>query len=411
MGTVSSMAKKRLPPGGGVNISDTTLRDGAQMPGIFLSDSHKLRIFEYLHEIGIEKVECFVFSESDRRIVQRMLDQGYPKPRVTGWARANREDLDAVAGLEGIDETGILMSVSDLHIFKKLRFGSRTEAHKAYVSALSYALEKGLTVRCHLEDVTRADFYGFVAPLVREILQLHPDAILRLCDTVGIGLPDPNMDLPRSVPRLISATGGLGARSIETHMHDDFGLAVANSLIGFDYGARWTSATFLGIGERAGNAKLEEILINLHHVEGMEGRYNLSCLSEFAEFMEREVGVCLPANKAVVGRNAFVHRSGIHTAAVLSDPSTYEPYSPNLVGNERRLVLGPTSGTEILASKVNEILEEFGSCVRLRKNDGRLKAIRDELEQRYSAGDSETKISEVDQSELKGLVRKYVVAV
>ncbi|MBM3133377.1 MAG: isopropylmalate synthase, partial [Chloroflexi bacterium] len=297
-----SIPKKRLPPGAEVHISDTTLRDGAQMPGIVMGEPHKLRIFDYLHQIGIEKVECFVFSEADRTITERMLERGYAYPRVTAWARANKDDIDTVARVGGIDEVGILMSVSDLHIFKKIGFPDRGEAEKSYLSAFSRALEKGLAVRCHLEDVTRSDFSGFVAPLVEKMLALAPDAIIRICDTVGIGLPDPNMELPRGIPHLVRALKALGVKHVETHMHDDFGNAVANSLAGFDYGADWTSAAFLGIGERAGNAKMEEILINLQYVEGLQNQYDLSCLTEFAGFMERELGIAVPGNKAVIGK-------------------------------------------------------------------------------------------------------------
>jgi len=377
------------------------------MPGIFLNESHKLRIFEYLHRIGIEKLECFVFSPSDRAVAERMLEKGYTHPAVTAWARANRDDIEAVARVRGIRETGILMSVSDLHIFKKMGFASRPEAERSYLDAMAYALEKGLAVRCHLEDITRADFHGFVAPLVEKMLRIAPDAVIRVCDTVGIGLPDPRAELPRGIPRLIRALKDLGVRHIETHMHDDFGLAVANSLIGFDYGADWTSAAFLGIGERAGNAAMEEILINLAHTEGLQSRYDLSCLAELARFMEAELGLVIPGNKAVVGKNAFVHRSGIHGAAVIKEPRTYEPFPPELVGGRRELVAGPTSGLEIVTYKVNEILAAYKRGVSLSKDDPRIRAIFEEVRGFYE-GKEPRKNPDVLPEEMEALVRKHI---
>lgn len=403
-----SIPRKKLPPGAEVHLSDTTLRDGAQMPGIFMSPSHKLRIFDYLHRIGIEKVECFVFSESDRATVERMLERGYERPVVTGWARASREDIDAVAAVKGIRETGILMSVSDLHIFRKIGFASRREAERSYLAALDYALGKGLAARCHLEDVTRSDFSGFVVPLVKQIQTIAPEAIIRVCDTVGIGLPDPFMEPPRGIPRLIQALKDLGVRHIETHMHDDFGNAVANSLAGFDYGADWTSAAFLGIGERAGNAAMEEILINLHYTDGITGRYDLGCLTELGHFMETELGIALPGNKAVVGRNVFVHRSGIHGAAVIRDPRTYEPFPPNLIGSQRALVAGPTSGLEIVAYKVNEVLSARKMGMILSKDDPRIRAIFEEVRGFYEGKERRQEGADVSPEEMEALVRKHI---
>lgn len=402
-----SIPPKKLPPGAEVHLSDTTLRDGSQMPGIFMSPSHKLRIFDYFHRIGIEKVECFVFSESDRATVERMLERGYEHPAVTGWVRANKEDIDAVTRVEGIRETGILMSVSDLHIFKKIGFASRRDAERSYLDALSYALEKGLAVRCHLEDVTRSDFSGFVVPLVRRILAIAPEAIIRVCDTVGIGLPDPAIEPPRGIPRLVRALKDLGVRHIETHMHDDLGNAVANSLAGFDHGADWTSAAFLGIGERAGNAAMEEILVNLHFTEGLRDRYDLGCLTELAHFMETELGIAVPGNKAVVGKNVFVHRSGIHGAAVIRDPRTYEPFSPELIGAQRSLVAGPTSGLEIVAYKVNEVLAARNVGMTLSKDDPRIQAIFEEVRGFYD-GRERRQTADVSPEEMEALVRKHI---
>ena len=190
-------------------------------------------------------------------------------------------------------------------------------------------------------------------------------------------------------------------------MHDDFGNAVANSLAGFDYGAGWTSAALLGIGERAGNAAMEEILINLHYTEGFEGRYDLSCLMELVRFMEAELGIVVPGNKAVVGKNVFVHRSGIHAAAVIRDPRTYEPFPPELIGADRALIAGPTSGLEIVAYKVNEVLAARRMGMTLSKDDPRIRAIFEEIRGFYD-GNERRQRADVSSEELETLVLKHI---
>ena len=157
----------------------------------------------------------------------------------------------------------MLMSVSDVHIFDKIRFESKEEAMQRYLEAFEYAADHGLRVRIHLEDVTRADFEGFVIPLVKETLRISKETIYRICDTLGFGLPYESAPLPFGIPKMVSLFREIGVKNIEMHMHDDFGLATANSIAGILHGANWISGTLLGIGERAGNAPLEEILLIL----------------------------------------------------------------------------------------------------------------------------------------------------
>ena len=185
--TYEDMPKIKLPLDQEIKISDSTLRDGAQMPGIVFKKAHKLHIYDYLNEIGIEKTEVFLYNERDRSAVRDMLDRGYDVPEVTGWARAVPKDIDLVLDMDGIKETGILMSVSDVHIFDKIGLNSREEAEEKYLNALQYAVDHGLRVRCHLEDITRADFKGFVTPFVKKIVEITPDALIRVCDTLNYG--------------------------------------------------------------------------------------------------------------------------------------------------------------------------------------------------------------------------------
>ena len=403
--TYEDMPKIKLPLGQEVKISDSTIRDGAQMPGIVLKKAHKLRIHDYLHEIGIEKIEAFLYNERDRSAVREMLDRGYEVPEVTAWARAVPKDIDLAIDMDGIEETGILMSVSDVHIFDKMGLKSRGEAEEKYLSALQYAIDHGLRVRCHLEDVTRADVKGFVIPFVKKIVERAPDSIIRVCDTLNYGLPFPEVDLPYSIPKMIKLLKDVGVKNIETHVHDDFGLGLTNTLAGYWYGANWSNLTFLGIGERAGNTEMEKTLIFLMcRVEGFQ-KYNPKSLVKFAEYMEEEIGVRVPRNKAIVGKNVFAHESGIHAAGIIKNPFTYEPFPPELVGGKRELLIGDSSGTEVIRYKVEEALRELMHLeLSIDKNDPRVKSIQRDIQKLY---DEETRVSCISDEELRAYVEKY----
>jgi isopropylmalate/homocitrate/citramalate synthase len=400
-----SLPRLRLPLGQDAFISDSTLRDGAQMPGVVIKAKDRLKIFEYLHRIGIDKLELFLFTKTDKEAASSMINCGYCKPEVTGWARANLKDIDLVLKTDGIRETGILMSISDVHIQTKMGMKSRGEAIALYLKAMEYALDHGLHVRAHLEDITRADLKGFVYPFVREILERDPDCILRLCDTLGFGVPFAGACDPYGIPEIVSSLQALGARNIETHIHDDFGLGTANSLAGYWHGANWSNLTFMGIGERAGNSELEKALLFLvQRVEGFQ-KYDLSCLSEFAKYVEERIGIRIPRNKAVVGSNIFAHESGIHTAGVIKNPFIYEPYPPELVGGRRKIMIGSTSGTDVVRFKVEETLRDLMHIeASLSKDDWRIRAIYGEIMRLY---DQELRNSCISDEEMRAYVEKY----
>ena len=284
---------------------------------------------------------------------------------------------------------------------------STEAAREKYLGALDYALDHGLSTGAHLEDVTRSDLEGFVYPLISEILDRDPGCTIRLCDTTGFGLPFCDVPGPFGLPRMIARIREMGAGNIETHMHNDFGLAAANSIAGFWHGANWSNLTFLGIGERAGNAELETALVFLvQRVEGMQ-KYDLSCLGEFAEYMEKHAGLSVPGNKAVVGKNIFAHSSGIHTAGVLKDPFTYEPFPPGLVGGRRELMIGPTSGSEVVRAKVEEVLRDLVDVeICIRKDDWRVVAIHCEIRRLYDGGQRRSCISD---REILAYAEKYFI--
>jgi len=400
------LPKIKFPRGQDVFISDSTIRDGSQMPGVVMSKNHKLQIFEYLHQIGIEKLETFVFNHRDKEAARSMLDKGYEFPEVTGWARANPADIDLVLEMDGIEETGILMSVSDSHVIDKMGLPNREAAEEKYLDALQYAVDHGLRTRAHIEDMTRADNYGFVFPLVEKLIEIDPDCIIRLCDTLGMGIPFEGVDEPYGIPTMVKYLHDeMNVKNIETHVHDDFGLGMANTLAGYWHGANWSSLTFLGIGERAGNTEIEKVVLFLHErIEGFD-KYNLEAVTEFARFMEKEIGIRVPRNKAVVGKNIFAHESGIHTAGVIKNPFTYEAYLPELVGGKRLLLIGDSSGLEVLRHKVEETLNELmGVRAKVMKRDPRLKEIQDHIHRLY---DEELRVSSISDEELRGYVEKY----
>jgi isopropylmalate/homocitrate/citramalate synthase len=401
------LPKIKLPLGQDVFISDSTIRDGSQMPGIVMKKRHKLQIYEHLNKIGIEKLETFVYNERDREAVKEMFDLGCELPEVTGWARANPKDIDFVLEMDGIKETGILMSVSDSHILEKMGLKNREEAEKKYIDALQYAVDHGLRTRAHIEDMTRADNEGFVFPLAEKLLEIDPDCIIRICDTLGYGVPFPDISDPYGIPYIVHRLREIGTKNIETHIHDDFGLSISCSLAGYWYGANWSSLTFLGMGERAGNAELEKIaLFLIQRVEGFQ-KYNLESVTEFARYMEKEMGLRVPRNKSVVGKNIFAHESGIHTAGVIKNPFTYEPYPPEVVGGKRQLLIGDSSGLEVIRFKVEETLNELMDiATTVDKHDHRVKAIQADIQKLYN---QEKRVSCISDEELRKYVEKYFV--
>ncbi|AKB85658.1 isopropylmalate synthase [Methanococcoides methylutens] len=404
--TYDDLPKIKLPKGQEVSISDSTIRDGAQMPGIVLKAEHKLRIYEFLHQIGIEKLETFAYNERDRNAIKMMFDRGYESPEITGWARAVPSDIDLILDIEDIKETGVLMSVSDAHMLDKMGLPNREAAEEKYLNALQYAVDHGLRTRAHIEDMTRADNSYFVYPLIEKILEIDPDCTIRLCDTIGYGVPFTGVDEPFGIPEMVRyLKEDLKAKNIETHCHDDFGLAVANSIAGYWHGANWSNVTFLGIGERAGNAEMEKLLLFLgRRVEGFD-KYNLECLAEFAQFMQKEIGIRIPRNKSVVGSNVFAHESGIHTAGVIKNPFTYEPYPPEIVGGNRVFLIGDSSGIEVLRFKVQDTLKELmGVQLTVEKDDKRLRSIQKDIHKLY---DKEKRVSCISDEEIQAYVEKY----
>ena len=340
-------------------LDDTTLRDGIQMPGLAVKPKDAARIAQLLSEIGVERIELFHYQKPDKKaakLIQKMnLDL-----RVAGWCRAVKEDIDSAIEC-GFNEVGISHPVSDIHFKAKWPEKSREQLLANVVEVVEYATKThGLRTFVHGEDSTRAD-WNFEKEFINAVAQAGAECY-RICDTVGIGLSDPNAPLPNGIPAKVKAIKReTKIPAIEIHAHDDFGNAVENTMAAIRAASGlwdkvYASTTFLGIGERAGNAETEKVLLNLYlqyGVKKFEGKtYKLK---ETADFIGRVTGYVVPPNKAIVGDYGFAHESGIHTHGVLNNPWTYEPYPPELVGNTRRLTIGKQSGKGIIKHKIIEI--------------------------------------------------------
>jgi isopropylmalate/homocitrate/citramalate synthase len=364
-------------------IDDTTLRDGIQMPGLAVSPEDAAEIVKMLDECGVERIELHHYQNPDKKAVT-LIKQLDIKARIAAWCRAVKEDVDDSIAC-GFDEVGISHPVSHIHFKAKWHDKTADELLNNVVEVVEYAAkDHGLRVFVHGEDSTRAD-WEFEKKFINAVADAGAECY-RICDTVGIGLSDFNAPLPNGIPakvRTIKAETKI--RDIEIHAHDDLGNAVENTLAAIRAASGvwdriYASTTYLGIGERAGNAETEKVLMNLylhHGVKKFEGKTGK--LKQIANFIGKATGYRVPPNKAIVGDYAFAHESGIHTHAVLRNPITYEPFPPELVGNTRRLTIGKQSGKAIINHKIREIL---GRPV----NDHQLRAVVQKVRKIYESG-------------------------
>jgi len=372
-------------------IDDTTLRDGVQMPGLAISPEDTAEIARLLDEIGVERIELHHYHKTDKKAVKLIKDMSL-NARIAGWCRAVKEDVDDAVDC-GFDEVGISHPVSHIHFKAKWPKKAEEDLLERVVDTVEYAVkDHGLRVFVHGEDSTRAR-WSFERRFIDAVAEAGAECY-RICDTVGVGLSDPDAPLPNGIPAKIRAIKAeTKIRDVEIHAHDDFGNAVENTLAAIRAASGvweriYASTTFLGIGERAGNAETEKVIINLCMHHGVK-KYEkgLEKLKKIADFVGKATGYVIPPNKAIVGDYSFAHESGIHTHGVLSNPLTYEPYPPELVGNKRRLTIGKHSGKAIIRHKILELAgvepdrDQLSTIVRRVKaiyEEGRRASLKDE---------------------------------
>jgi len=344
-------------------ITDTSLRDGQQSVEPY-TVKQIVDLYKLMSKLGgpygiIRQTEFFVYSKKDREALEKCQELGLKFPEITTWIRASKEDFKLVKDL-GIRETGILVSCSDYHIFKKLK-KSRKEVLDMYLAAVGEAFEAGVMPRCHLEDITRADFYGFVVPFVNELMKMSQDAgipvKIRACDTMGYGVPYPEVALPRSVPGIIYGLqhySDVPSEMLEWHGHNDFYKAVANASTAWLYGACAVNCSLLGIGERTGNIPLEAMIMEYASLRGSLDGMDTTAITEIAEYFKNEMNYDIPPMTPFAGRNFNVTRAGIHADGLLKDQEIYNIFDTEKILNRPATVtISKTSGLAGIAYWIN----------------------------------------------------------
>jgi 2-isopropylmalate synthase len=361
-----------------VRIFDTTLRDGEQSPGVALSPENKLNIAKKLDELGVDAIETGfpVISEGEQKAI-KMITQANLSAELCGLARTNQQDIDAVVDC-GLKYVHTFIATSDIHLQYKLHL-SQDQALEKAIESVEYAKSRGLQVEFSAEDATRTD-RDFLKKIFTAVTKAGADRI-DIPDTVGYSTPQYIAEITKDA---IEAT----KLPISVHCHNDFGLAVANAISGIQAGAQCAHVTINGIGERAGNASLEELVMALQCLkfdQSWETNIKTELLYETSKYVSKLAGMPVQPNKAIIGENAFGHESGIHTHGVLSNPLTYEPISPEIVGRNRWLRVGKHAG----AHGVDAMLNEYG----VQPDKNQLKKI---LEKVKAIGDQGKRVTDVE---------------
>ncbi|MGF7117332.1 2-isopropylmalate synthase [Methanobacterium oryzae] len=327
-----------------VRIFDTTLRDGEQTPGVAITVDEKIRIAKRLDELGVNVIEAGfpAASTGEKEAAREILKLGLDA-QLCGLARVLREDIDAAID-SGIDYIHTFVGTSPLHREYKLKMNKEDILSKA-VDAVEYIKDHGIVAEFSAEDATRTEF-EYLKEIYKAVENAGADYI-NVPDTVGVMVPTSMKWLIQNLNKHLNVP-------ISVHCHDDFGLAVANSLVSVEAGASQVHATVNGLGERAGNASLEEVVMSLITEYGIKMNLKTETLVNLSEFVARITGVKIPPNKAIVGENAFAHEAGIHVHGVLAKAETYEPITPEIVGHRRRIVLGKHTGAKAIKSKLDE---------------------------------------------------------
>jgi isopropylmalate/homocitrate/citramalate synthase len=402
-----------LAPAAAMWITDTTFRDGQQAREPYTVEQI-VRIFDLLHKLDggsglIRQSEFFLYTEKDRAALEAVLARGYRYPEVTSWIRAIAADFQLVKAA-GVRETGILTSCSDYHIFHKLNM-KRSEALRFYLDIVDEALDAGIKPRCHLEDVTRADLYGFAIPFAQALMERARQSgvpiKVRLCDTMGVGLPWAAAALPRGVPKLVRAfveQAGVPSEQLEWHGHNDLFKVHANSVAAWLYGCAGVNATLLSTGERTGNSPLEAAVIEYIGLTSNRGSIDTLVLTEIARYMRDECGVPIPSNYPLLGSEFNVTRAGIHADGLLKDEEIYNVFdTETLLGRPVGVGVNDKSGAAGVALWANQYLGRKDGD-RLEKHDPGVQAMHAAIMKQYDAG----RASSMTQDELLALAREHL---
>ncbi len=394
-------------------ITDTTFRDGQQARPPYTPEQIET-LYRYLHLLGgpkgvIRQTEFFLYSRRDREAVERCQALGYRYPEITAWIRARKEDFRLVRDM-GIRETGILTSVSDYHIYLKLG-KRRREAFREYMEVVEAALEEGVVPRCHFEDVTRADVYGFVVPFARALMEAGRQAgirvKIRLCDTLGFGVPHAGAALPRSVPRLVHAMvheAGVPPEQLEWHGHNDFHKVLINASTAWLYGCSAANGTLLGFGERTGNPPIEGLVIEYMELRGTDDGMDPTVITEIRNYFERELGVHIPASMPFVGSDFNTTRAGIHIDGLAKNEEIYNIFdTAKILNRPMGIAVTDKSGLAGVAHWINTHFALTGER-RVDKRHPGVAKIHEAVMRQYEAG----RTTALSNEEMERKVRRYM---
>ena len=328
-----------------VYIVDTTLRDGEQTAGVVFANEEKIIIAEMLSELGVDQLEVGIptMGGDEKQAIKEIVKRNNGKKSIMAWNRAVIKDIEESIDC-GVDSVAISISVSDIHIKHKLKT-SREWVLENMLKSVEFAKKNGLYVSVNGEDASRAD-KDFLVEFINAAKGAGADRF-RYCDTVGIMEP---FAIRKNIEELCDRT----KFNIEMHTHNDFGMATANAISGILGGASHVGVTVNGLGERAGNAALEEVLMALMYVYGYKGNIDTKMFREVSEYVSQASGRVLPSWKAIVGDNMFAHESGIHADGALKNPKNYEAFDPDVVGLQRQIVIGKHSGKAGIINKFKE---------------------------------------------------------
>jgi isopropylmalate/homocitrate/citramalate synthase len=394
-------------------ITDTTFRDGQQARPPY-TVRQIVEIFDMLHRLSgpkgvIRQSEFFLYSAKDKEAVERCRERGYRYPEITGWIRANAADLVLVKDM-GLPETGILTSVSDYHIFLKLKW-NRRKALADYLGIVKGALDLGIAPRCHFEDVTRADIYGFCVPFAMELMKLRSESginiKIRLCDTMGYGVPYPGAALPRSVPRLVRAMiddAGVPGHLLEWHGHNDFHKVLINSVTAWLYGCGAVNGALLGFGERTGNAPIEGMIMEYLSLRGSNDGIDTTVITEIADYFERELRYHIPPNYPFVGKNFNTTSAGIHADGLLKNEEIYNPFdTAKILNRPITITITDKSGKAGIVHWLNSRLDLEGERA-VDKNHPGVGKIHKRITEMYEEG----RCTSISSEEMENMARKYL---
>ncbi len=393
-------------------ITDTTFRDGQQSRAPYTTEQI-VKIYDFLHRLGGEKgiiraSEFFLYTKKDRDAVYQCMERGYKFPEITSWIRANKQDFQLVKDL-GMKETGILVSCSDYHIFYKMKM-TRQQAMFHYLHIIRECLEIGVSPRCHLEDITRSDLFGFVIPFCLELMRLQEQykipVKIRACDTMGYGVNFSGAVMPRSVQGIIyglTTHAGVPSENLEWHGHNDFYKAVTNSTTAWIYGCSGVNCSLFGIGERTGNTPLEAMVFEYAQLKGTLDGMDTTVITELAEYFEKEIGEHIPERTPFVGKNFNVTRAGIHADGLLKNEEIYNIFDTGKFLNRPAMVaVSNTSGLAGIAHWINSYYR-LDNKNKVDKGNVLVKKVKEWVDQEYADG----RVTIISDEELEKLIEGY----